>query len=471
MEVAEGARSLQDLVDETPQLVEFFRNETLAPHYRARTSLTAAFVPPEFSNWRDEQRAWREAAILFDQSHHMPEMLLRGPDAFGLLETLGINSFANFGTDRAKQLVACTPRGHVIGDCVVYQLDDELFELISGMSVHNWVHYNAEIGGHDVSIERDEPTPYNPTGRRWFYRFQIEGPGAGDIFRDAVEGELREIPFFRTARVTIDGCDVLVLRHGMAGHLGVELSGPYHEMAQVRTALLRAGRRHGLVQGGTKAYFSTIFEFGWMPYPLPGIYTGEELRGFRSWLSVGGWEASAQLAGSFVSENIEDYYVTPWDLGYGHILKLDHDFVGRSALEAIPDEQRRTKVTLVWDHSDVAKILASQFGPGPRYKALEFPVAYYGWPQFDEVRASSGSLAGHSCHCGYSANEGEMLSLAMLEPAFATPGTKLTLVWGEPDGGSRKPHVERHEQTTVGVTVAPAPYARAVQELQRAALG
>lgn len=467
---ANGGKSLQDLVDEKPRLVDYFYNETLAPHYRARTSLTAAFIPPEFTNWRDEQRAWRESAVLFDQSHHMPEMLLRGPDALRLLERLGINSLTNFTTDRAKQFVACTPRGHVIGDCVIYRLEENLFELISGMSVHNWVQYNAEAGGYDVSIERDDPTPYNPRGRRWFYRFQIEGPNAGAIFHDAVEGETPEIPFFRTARVKIAGCEVLALRHGMAGHLGVELSGPYDQMERVRSALLSAGKKHGIVQGGTRTYFSTIFEFGWMPYPLPGIYTGEELKGFREWLPRSGWEANAQLAGSFVSENIEDYYVTPWDLGYGHILNFDHDFIGRPALEAMPENARRTKVTLVWDHSDVAKIFASQLGHGPRYKALDFPVAYYGWPQFDEVRASSGSLVGLSCHCGYSANEGEMLSLAMLDAAVATPGTRLTLTWGEPNGGSRKPHVERHEQTTVEVTVAPVPYARAVQQMKRAAI-
>jgi glycine cleavage system aminomethyltransferase T len=107
---ANGGKSLQDLVDEKPRLVDYFYNETVAPHYRARTSLTAAFIPPEFTNWRDEQRAWRQSAILFDQSHHMPEMLLRGPDAFRLFDHLGINSLTNFTTDRAKQFVACTPR-------------------------------------------------------------------------------------------------------------------------------------------------------------------------------------------------------------------------------------------------------------------------------------------------------------------------------------------------------------------------
>src|SRR3989304_1317336 len=135
---AEGAGSLQDLVDEKPQLVDYFYNETLAPHYRARTSLTAAFIPPEFSNWRDEQRAWREAAVLFDLSHHMPEMLLRGPDAFRLLEGLGINSLANFSTDRAKQFVASTPRGHVIGDCVIYRLPDDPSQPLRGGALQAW---------------------------------------------------------------------------------------------------------------------------------------------------------------------------------------------------------------------------------------------------------------------------------------------------------------------------------------------
>jgi syringate O-demethylase/vanillate/3-O-methylgallate O-demethylase len=467
---ANGGRSLQNLIDEKSNLVDYFYNDTLAPHYRARTSLTAAFIPPEFTNWRDEQRAWRESAILFDQSHHMPEMLLKGPDAFRLLQTIGINSLANFTTSRAKQLVACTPRGHVIGDCVVYRLEEETFELVSGMPILNWVQYNAEREGYDVSIERDDPTPYNPAGRRWFYRFQLEGPNAGKIFHEAVEGEAPEIPFFRTAKVKIGGCEVLVLRHGMAGHLGAELSGPYEEMDKVRSALLEVGRKHGLIQGGTKTYFSTIFEFGWMPYPLPGIYTGEELRDYREWLSGNGWEANAQLGGSFVSDNIEDYYVTPWDLGYGHILKFDHAFIGCEALEALPEAKRRKKVTLVWNHDDVIKIFASQFGDGPRYKALDLPVVYYGWPQFDEVRTTDGELVGHSCHCGYSANEGEMLSLTMLNPRDAEPGTNLVLTWGEPDGGSRKPHVEQHEQLKVRVTVAPVPYAQSVQRMKREAI-
>lgn len=463
-------RSLQTLIDATPDLVNYFYNETIAPHYRARTGLTAAFIPPEFTNWRDEQRGWRDTAVLWDQSHHMPELYLKGPDALRLLQRVVVNSVANFTPDRAKQLVACTPRGHVIGDCIGYCLAPDSFLLISGMPILNWVQYQAELGGYDVSIERDDPTPYNPKGRRINYRFQVEGPNAGHILNDLIEGGMPEIPFFRTARVKMRGHEVLILRHGMAGHMGAELSGPYDEMQAVRSAIVEAGQKYGLKQGGTRAYFSTIFEFGWMAYPLPGIYTDDALRGYREWLSFNGWEAQAQLGGSFYSSDIEDYYVTPWDLGYGHIVKFDHDFIGRDALEAIAGQPRRKQVTLVWNREDVLKIFASQFGGGPRYKALDFPVAYYGWPHFDEVADANGALVGLSCHCGYSNNEGEMLSLAMLNQSHAEPGTEVVLTWGEPNGGSKKPHVERHEQVKVRATVAPVPYAQSAQKLKRATI-
>src|SRR5690606_29639889 len=117
-----------------------------------------------------------------------------------------------------------------------------------------------------------------------------------------------------TAKVRIAGCDVLALRHGMAGHQGVELSGAFEDGERVRAALLEIGEKRGLRQGGTLAYFSAVAESGWMASPFPAVFTSPDLKAYREWLPAGGWEANAQLGGSFVSERIEDYYVTPWDL-------------------------------------------------------------------------------------------------------------------------------------------------------------
>lgn len=461
-------QSLQDLIDATPNLVDYFRNDTIAPHNRNRPGPSP--VPAEFTNWRDEQHAWRETAVLFDQSHHMPELFLKGPDALKLLSHIGINSFANFGPGRAKQFIGCNHQGHVIGESVLQYLAEDRFELISGMHLQDWVHFNAVTGGYNVTVERDYQTSENTTSRTNF-RFGMDGPNAEAIFQSVVEGGAPDIPFFRTARVRIAGCEVLALRHGMAGHKGVELSGPYADGPRVRAALLEAGKAHGLVQAGRLAYFSTPSEGGWLAYPLPALYTDPGLRAFREWLPATSWAGKAQVSGSFVSDRIEDYYLTPWDLGVNHLLKFDHDFVGRGALQAMVDLPHRRKVTLVWNRDDLATIQGSLFQPGIPCKYVELPVASYGFPQSDAVYGADGRRVGMSGFCGYSGNEAAMLSLAVVEEAFSTPGTEVTLTWGEPDGGTRKTQVERHRQCTVRATVAPAPYAAAVRQMKRAGIG
>jgi glycine cleavage system aminomethyltransferase T len=466
MKLDRAKRSLQDLIDGIPNLVEHLHNDTLSPHFRNRTNLSAAFIPPEFSNWRDEQRAWRESAILFDQSHHMPEMFLRGPDAMKLLHKIAINDLSNFGPGRAKQIVAVNPDGFMIGECVAYWRGENDIELVSGQSLQNWVHFQAEVGKYDVEIERDAPTPYNPKGRRPFYRFQLDGPNAGAILRKMVGGDMPEIKFFRTATVRMGRLDVLVLRHGMAGHQGVELSGPYDEMAEFTAMVLEAGAPYGLKQGGTKAYFSALFEGGWFGIAMPAVFTGEQMRDFREWLDGDGWEANTQLAGSFVSDRIEDYYVTPLEVGYGKLMKFEHDFIGRSALEQMQGQPHRRKVTLLWNHDDVLKVMGSMMGPGPRYKAIDAPNTYYGFPQNDRVEDASGKLIGLSTRSGYSVNEGEFLSIGLVDPDAAEFGREVSIVWGEPDGGSRKPHVERHEMTTIRATIQPSPYSKTVQVLR-----
>ena len=57
-------------------------------------------VPSEYYNWMDEQRAWRESAVLFDQSHHMAELTVKGPDALKLISYTTINSFNNFQVNK-----------------------------------------------------------------------------------------------------------------------------------------------------------------------------------------------------------------------------------------------------------------------------------------------------------------------------------------------------------------------------------
>jgi vanillate/3-O-methylgallate O-demethylase len=248
----------------------------------------------------------------------------------------------------------------------------------------------------------------------------------------------------------------------MAGAPGLEIWGPYEEYLEIRQRIMEAGRDLGLVLVGSRTYATNTLESGWIPSPLPAIYTGEKMKPYRQWLPDNSYEAVCSIGGSFVSDNVEDYYLTPYEMGYGPFVRFDHDFIGREALEKMkPDEQRR-KVTLAWNGEDVVKILASYFVGERNYKYFDLPLANYASSSYDAVKVGD-RLVGVSMFTGYSFNERTALSLATVAPDVAI-GDEVTVVWGEPDGGTKKPTVEAHEQIEVRAVVSPVPYPRVVRE-------
>jgi vanillate/3-O-methylgallate O-demethylase len=452
-------QNLQEVLDRTDNTVELLRNSQLGAYIYP-------VVPYEFSNWRREQKAWQETAVLYDQSHHMANLFLRGPDALKMISETGINSVANFPVDMAKQFVPTTPAGHVIGDGILFHLDEEEFVWVGRAPAANWLLYQAETGGYNVEAEKDDRSPSAPYGKavtRSYWRFQIQGPNAWQVIEQLNGGPVEQVKFFRMGHINVAGRQVRTLRHGMAGEPGLELWGPYESYDEIRGAILEAGRDFGLEPCGARAYASNTLESGWIPSPLPAIYTGDELRSYREWLPANGYEATNALAGSFVSDDIEDYYLNPFELGYSHMVKFDHDFIGRDALEQIDPETQRRKVTLAWEAEDIAKVFASLFDTeAVGYQPFDLPVANYGSSNFDSVLDAGGNVIGYSMFTGYSANEKRALSLATIDPEVEI-GTEVTVVWGEPDGGTRKKTVEPHEQLRVRAVVSPVPYSVAAR--------
>lgn len=437
-----------------------------------RNSRSGIYVYPvvaaEFSNWRDEQRAWRESAVLFDQSHHMDEVVVEGRDAAAFLEALAVNSFAKFGTDRAKHVVAVSPEGYVIGDMICFREATSRFILVGRAPTANWVRYNATLGGHEVTVTHDPRSPSRPDGKavsRLHYRFQLQGPEAPAVLEKLNGAPLPEIGFFHIGSISVAGREVPALRHGMAGAPGLEIWGPYGKKDEVLGAILEAAEASGvaLARVGSRAYSTNTLESGWIPSPLPAIYTGEALRPYREWLGADSYEAMGSIGGSFVSEDIRDYYLTPFALGYGPYVKFDHDFVGRDALERMAGGSDRRKATFEWDPADVTRVMASAFDRDTLpFKWIDFPNANYASASFDRVMRGE-RLVGLSMFAGYSSNERRMLSLGVLDPDVRE-GDELTLVWGEPDGGTAKTSTERHRQAEIRVRVAPTPYAREARE-------
>jgi glycine cleavage system aminomethyltransferase T len=451
-------KSLEDLLRASGGPVKLLRNSQTGPN-------PYPGVASEYTNWRDEQRAWQETAVLFNQSYHMTDMYVEGPDAAKLLSSLGINSFKGFEVDKAKQYVPCNHDGYVIGDVILFYLAPNKFNLVGRPAVHNWVQYHAETGKYDVKCERDERTVDAAGPTRKVYRYQVQGPNAMQIIGRAIGKTPPDLKFFNMTRLTIGKREVRALRHGMAGQPGFELFGPWAEGEEVKAALVEAGKDFGLHLVGARAYSSNTLESGWIPSPMAAVYSGEKLKAYREWLPAMGFEGRASLGGSFYSDNIEDYYLTPYDLGYGPFVKFDHDFIGREALEKKAQGPHRKKVTLALNDEDVTRAIATQFGTKGRDRAkfFDWPSAVYAMYPYDKV-LRNGKLAGISTWVGYSSNERKMLTLAILDEAHAKPGTEVTFVWGEEGGGSAKPTVEKHAQTEIRAIVSPVPYAEVARE-------
>ncbi|WP_280438186.1 hypothetical protein [Nocardia carnea] len=415
-------------------------------------------IPPEYSNWRDEQTAWKETATLFDQSFHMTDVYFKGPDVLRLLGDVTANKVGNLGRNRAKQLITVNPDGHMIADGILFGLEDDEYSVVGGPMGSDWLSYHVEKGGYDVEIVRDEAILFNKTGRRLVFRYQLQGPAALRIVEKASGGTLPEIKFFRIGEFSIAGVGVRALNHTMIGvpgleKTGLEIFGPAENRDEVKAALIEAGAEFGMREGGSLAYSSVTVESGWIPIPVPAIYSGEDMRPYREWLGADSLEANASLGGSYVADRIEDYYVTPWDLGYERALRLDGDFIGSDALRRRAKEPHRRKVWLRWHDDDTAKALAGGLFGDTRTKYLELPTAVYSTYQYDTVLLDDRPV-GISTWAAYTTNVGGFSSLAMVDEADARDGAEVVVVWGEPDGGSGRPGVERHAQIPIRATLS-----------------
>src|SRR6185437_15478654 len=260
-EIPMAASNLQEALDESGNIVERLRNSQIGAYIYP-------VVPYEFSNWRREQRSWRETAVLFDQSHHMVNFFFKGPDALKLVSDVGINSVANFPVNMAKQFVPCTPAGHVIGDGILFHLDEEEFVWVGRNPAANWLQFHAETGGYKLDFDYDDRSPGRPYGKqvtRNVWRFQIQGPNAWQVIEKVNGGPVEQLKFFRLATMNVSGRTVRTLRHVMAGEPGLERSGLRVQHARVGLDPLPAAR--DLHRRGTAC--------------VPGVAPGQRLRGRR----------------------------------------------------------------------------------------------------------------------------------------------------------------------------------------------
>src|SRR5437764_2029161 len=96
--------NLESLIQRSGNPADMLRNSQIGAY-------VYPVVPSEYSNWRDEQRAWRESAVLFDQSHHMVNVYIEGPDALKMVSNMEFNPLAKFLVHLTKHFCPCNYDG------------------------------------------------------------------------------------------------------------------------------------------------------------------------------------------------------------------------------------------------------------------------------------------------------------------------------------------------------------------------
>lgn len=435
--------SLQDGIDQAGSPVDLLWKPNAGPW-------TPEVIDKEYGGWRQEQAAWHEAVAIMDLSHHMSDTVFEGSDVTRLLAAVSANNYESFAVGQAKQFMPVAADGNLITDGILLREAPERYVLSGIGAAQNWVKYHAEAGGYDVTFSTDPSSAVRGGADPRIFRYQVQGPQAADLVSRAFGGPLPDTKFFHSTLVTLAGAEIRALRHGMAGQAGYEFIGDWTDAAAVKDALMSAGDGLGLLHVGALSYPTAGLESGWIPSPLPAIYTAPELTDYRRQVSLFSYEGQNALHGSFFSPRIEDYYVSPFELGYGRSLHFGHDFIGRDALLAAREGPLRTKVTLVFDPSVLREMLApSQFGAEG---GDDFLLSYA------RYRIESGSaLAGTTYYAGSvePVGAGAVLALGLVDPEFATPGSEVTVVWGEHPGGDP---AAAFEVVRVPALVQPAPY-------------
>jgi vanillate/3-O-methylgallate O-demethylase len=393
---------------------------------------------PEYTNWKDEQMSWKTSCYIGDWSF-LYNLVVKGPEALKLFSDISVNSFEKFDIGQAKHVIQCNTKGKIIAQGILMRLG--LQEFCVQATPAFWTAYKLYTGSYDATPHMEQ-----------CFNYQVQGPNSIYVLEKAAGESLRDIGFMRFRTIRIKGRDVLALRQGMAGELGYELQGPREYGQEVYDAILEAGKEFGIRRLGRRTVMMNHLEAcfptaGWHFLqdkfsPDAEGYEDYMAKAFNLQKSVG-----TKITGSFESDDIMDYCRSPVELGWTKIIKFDHEFIGRKALEIEVPNPKRTIVTLEFNSDDMIDVYASLFREEEPYDFMDIPHQQQ-WVMWADKVLKDGKLVGISSVPGYSYYFRKILSLTVIDVQFSKPGTEVVIVWGN----------QGTPQKDIRATVAPAPY-------------
>ena len=216
-------------------------------------------MPVQYSGLKNEHRAVREAAGIFDVSH-MGEFFVEGPDALPFLQQVTSNDVSKLLPGKIQYSCMPNEEGGIVDDLLVYCFSNEHFLLVVNASniEKDWNHLMQYTEGLDVVLRNDSDA---------YSLLAVQGPRATEILQSLTSVDLAEIKYYHFVIGEIAGIsDVIISATGYTGAGGFELYVFNQDAKKLWDAVLAAGEPHGLLPAGLGARDTLRLEMGMCLY-------------------------------------------------------------------------------------------------------------------------------------------------------------------------------------------------------------
>lgn len=217
-------------------------------------------MPVQYSGIKQEHRAVRTAAGLFDVSH-MGEFFVTGPQALELIQKVTINDASVLTPGMAQYTAMCYEDGGVVDDLLVYMLaENEYMLVVNAANIENdwaWIVDQNSMGAELVN-RSDE-----------IALLALQGPASADILNPLTNTEAANIGFYRFETGQVAGQPgVIISATGYTGEKGFELyiDTTKADPLAIWDALMAEGNKHGLLPAGLGARDTLRLEMGFALY-------------------------------------------------------------------------------------------------------------------------------------------------------------------------------------------------------------
>lgn len=400
-----------------------------APYVNNTIPNTAVFVSPEglfapmgdgtwplhpfaFDKWTKENTSWYDTSYIHAGLNPFPRFIIHGNEFIPFLETISVNTFRNFPIGKARHTVLCNEKGKIVLDGIVMRTGEEDYMAFC-MPDFNMI--NEQMGNpftFDCKAVRDD-----------YYFYQLCGPKSLEIVENAAKEDLHDIEFMYYKNATIAGHEVMILRTGMAGTLGYEVHGKIEDALDVYNELLRVGKDYGIQELGRIGYINAHCE-GSIPQIAEHFCPDMDSYG-QSYVKSGSLDPDHEL-----------WVRSPFDLGWGNLVRFNHNFMGKEALMKEAESKAKAMVHLIWNRDDILKVVEASLDVEKQGDPIDMFCDY------DFVRNCNGlhmdavydgeKFIGASSGRMTSAKTREMISLCTIDADYAVEGKEVEVLWGTP---------------------------------------